>query len=518
MASEHGTDYRIDLVDERLWSNDQVVALGNRAFQMLRFFVANPERLLTKDEILDAVWGDICVSEAQVKEYVHDLRAALGDDPRQPRFIETIRGRGYRFLGGIRIGGETSAADAPAGLLDRRPSLAVLPFANLSNDPEQEYFSDGVTDDIITELSRFPELGVVARNSAFSFKPHGDAARVARELGVGYVLEGSIQRAGERLRVTARLFEQQSGTHIWAEKYDRELKQVFDLQDDLTRHVVGSIAPQVELAELKRSRSLDSRNLSAYELALKAQALTYDAVRLADRQRMIEAMSIAEQALATDRLCSQALWTRGMGFVFQYLYGWEADAGTALDAAIEIADNLIGMDPSNAKSYIVRAWAYQYRQDYDLALADYRRALGLNPNLALNLFTMAWSEAVAGLAADAREHARLALALSPRDTDIWLAWAYATLELAAFIERDFNDAVKYGRQAIQLHGRMPARQLVMIAAHGHLDDKPAAKAHIAALREFAPQRLAAVLDGEYSIFRSAEHNALLLEGLRLAGL
>ncbi len=515
MASDDGTEYSIDLADERLWSGEQVIPLGNRAFQMLRFFVANPAVLLTKDEILDNVWGDICVSEAQVKEYVHDLRAALGDDPRQPRFIETIRGRGYRFLGGISIISDSESA-AP---LERRPSIAVLPFANLSDDPEQEYFADGVTDDIITELSRFPELGVVARNSAFSFKHDDtDVAGVARELGVGYVLEGSIQRTSKRLRVTARLFEEQSGIHIWAEKYDRELKDVFDLQDDLTRHVVGSIAPQVELAELKRGRGLDSRNLSAYELALKAQALSYDAVRLADRQRMIEAMSIAEQALDIDRLCSQALWTRGMGFVFQYLYGWEADDDAGLDAAIEIANNLIGMDPSSAKSYIVRAWAYQYRQDYELALADYRRAHELNPNLALNLFTMAWSEAVAGLAADARKHANLALALSPRDTDIWLAWAYATLELTAFIERDFSDAVKWGRQAIQLHGRMPARQLVMIAAHGHLDDRQAAKAHIEALRDFAPQRLAAVVDGEYEIFRLAEHNALLLEGLRRAGL
>ena len=517
MDSDH--EYSIDLVEQRLWSGDQAVPLGNRAFQMLRLFVEKPDRLLTKDRILDAVWGDICVSENQVKEYVHDLRAALGDDPRQPRYIETIRGRGYRFLGGIRIIADRAEPDTlsypPTGM----PSLAVLPLVNLSDDPEQEYFSDGITDDIITELSRFPELGVVARNSAFSFKNHPvDAARVARELGVGYVLEGSVQRAGDRLRVTARLFERNSGRHIWAEKYDRGLKDVFDLQDDLTRHVVGSIAPQVELAELERGRSLDSNDLSAYELALKAQSLTYDAVRIADREKLIEAMSLAERALATDRLCTQALWTRGMGLVFQYLYGWDSDAGEALDSAIEIADHLVGMNPSSAKSYIVRAWAYQYRRQYDLALADYRRALELNPNLALNLFTMAWSEAVAGLPEAAREHAQLALRLSPRDTDIWLAWAYATLELAGFTERDFSDAVKWGKLAIQLHGRMPVRQLVMIAAHGHLGDKQAAERHIDAVRGFAADRLAAVLGGDYQIFRAREHNALLREGLRLAGL
>jgi tetratricopeptide (TPR) repeat protein len=207
-----------------------------------------------------------------------------------------------------------------------------------------------------------------------------------------------------------------------------------------------------------------------------------------------------------------------MGCVFQYLYGWSTDPGSALNFAIEVADNLIGIDPSNARSYIVRAWAYQYRREYDLALADYRRALDLNPNLALNLFTMAWSEAVAGLATEARKHAKKALMLSPRDTDIWLAWAYATLELASFIECDFPETVKWGRLAIQLHARMPARQLVMIAGYGHLGDVEAASSHTAAIRSFAPETLLAVLAGEYKIFKSSEHNSLLLDGLHQAGL
>jgi tetratricopeptide (TPR) repeat protein len=229
-------------------------------------------------------------------------------------------------------------------------------------------------------------------------------------------------------------------------------------------------------------------------------------------------MSIADKALELDRMCSHALWTRGMGCVIEHLYGWSTEPGSALNFAIEIADHLIGIDPSNARSYIVRAWAYQYCREYDLALADYRRALELNPNHALNLFTMAWSEAVAGLPREARKHAERALMLSPRDTDIWLAWAYATLELAGFIEGDFAEAVKWGRLAIQLHGRMPARQLVMIAAYGHLRDVEVANSHIAALRSFAPDTLTAVLAGKYEIFKMREHNSLLLEGLRLAGL
>jgi TolB-like protein/class 3 adenylate cyclase len=511
--------YKLDLRDERLWHGDQLVEISNKAFELLRILVSNPNRLLTKDEILDAVWGDVCVSEGLIKEYVHDLRVALGDDPKQPRFIETVHGRGYRFLGGIDKSNDPAVAEARREHGTHPPSLVVLPFANLSDDPKQEYFSDGITEDIITELSRFSELIVIARNSSFAYKDLPvDIKQVARELSVRYVMEGSVRRDGERLRITAQLIEADSGGHIWGEKYDRELGEIFDVQDEITRQVVGSIAPQVELAELERSRKLSETDLSAYELALKAQAVTYDAVRVADPNTLVHSMALANAALELDNRSTHALWTRGMGFIFQHLYGWGDDLGGALTSAIETADQLIGINPSNAKSYVVRAWAHQYRREYDLALADYRRALELNPNLALNLFTMAWSEAVAGLAAEAREHAQMALKLSPRDTDIWLGWAYAALELASFIEGDFAQAMKWGRLAIQMHAKMPNRQVVMVAGYGHLGDIEAAKSHVNALKAFAPDFLPAVLSGNIEVFRLPEHNVLLVEGVRRAGL
>ena len=512
-------EYRLDLGDERLWHGEQPVEISNKAFQLLRLLVSNPNRLLTKDHILDAVWGDVCVSEGLIKEYIHDLRLALGDDPKQPRFIETVHGRGYRFLGGIDESNDPAVVETRREHGTHPPSLVVLPFANLSDNPKQEYFSDGITEDIITELSRFSELIVIARNSSFSYKDLPlDIKQVARELDVRYVMEGSVRREGERLRITAQLIEADSNGHIWGEKYDRELGDIFDVQDEITRQVVGSIAPQVELAELERSRKLSETDLSAYELALKAQALTYDAVRVADPNALVQAMALASAALKLDNRNTHALWTHGMGFVFQHLYGWGDDLGGALTSAIETADQLIGIDPSNAKSYIVRAWAHQYRREYDLALADYRRALELNPNLALNLFTMAWSEAVAGLAAEAKEHAQMALKLSPRDTDIWLGWAYAALELANFIEGDFAETVKWGQSAIQMHAKMPNRQVVMVAGYGHLGDIEAAKSHVNALKTFAPDFLPAVLSGNIEVFRLPEHNALLAEGLRRAGL
>ncbi|MHC4857590.1 MAG: winged helix-turn-helix domain-containing protein, partial [Planctomycetota bacterium] len=221
VAVDQKFEYKIDLADERLWLGNRSISISNKAFQILRLFVNNPNRLLTKNDILDAVWGDICVSEGLVKEYVHDLRMALGDDPKCPAFIETIRGRGYRFLGGIQIVEQTADSAFEPSSSTQLPSLVVLPFTNLSDDPGQDYFSDGITDDIITELSKFPELNVIARNSAFTFKNQpADITQIASELGVNYVLEGSIQRDKNRLRVTAKLVETDSGRHIWGEKYD----------------------------------------------------------------------------------------------------------------------------------------------------------------------------------------------------------------------------------------------------------------------------------------------------------
>jgi adenylate cyclase len=462
--------------------------------------------------------GGICLSGDAYRQARAKVEAEFEDlgDQNLKNVSEPVRV--YRVAGECFSNSTYATGQEPLALPDR-PSIAVLPFTNMSGNKGEDYFSDGITEDIITELSRFSSLFVIARNSSFAYKGRSvDVRQVAQQLGVRYILEGSIRRANNRIRITAQLIDSETGNHIWAERYDRDFGDIFALQDEITREVVGSIAPQIELAELERGRRLRETNVSAYERALKAQALTYDAGRLADANRLVEAMSVARDALTLDERSTHALWTFGMGCVFQHVYGWSDDPAGTLNRAVETADRMISIDPSNAKSYVLRAWAHQYRREYELALADYRRALDLNPNLALNLITMAWSEAVAGLATDAREHAQTALRLSPRDTDIWLGWAYAALEVAGFIEDNFAEAVKWGRLAIQMHGQMPFRRVVMVAACGHLDDAETARSHVEALRAFAPKFLPAVLSSEIEVFKLPKHNALLIEGLRKAGL
>jgi TolB-like protein len=420
-----------------------------------------------------------------------------------------------------RVAGDSSGtARATSGRnalpLPDKPSIAVLPFTNRSGDTEQDYFSDGITEDIITELSRFSSLFVIARNSSFTYKGQAvDVRRVASELGVRYVLEGSIRRSGNRIRITAQLIDSTIGNHIWAERYDRQLEDIFELQDEITRTVVGSIAPQIELAEVERSRRLSRDKLTAYELALKAQALFYDGVGATDPTLLDQAETEVATALTLDPRNIHALWTKSLINLYRHVFHWGNDPDAALASSIETTEILIQIDASNAQAYMVRAWSNLYRRNFDAALADHRRALALNPNLTLNLFAMAWSEAIAGLAEEARKHAQMALRLSPRDADIWRGEAYSAMALASFYEGDFAETIKWARLANQMQ---PVNQSLLVAAHAYLGDLESAEAHAQALKAFAPDFLRAVLSGKVEVCRLPEHNKLLVEGLRKAAL
>jgi TolB-like protein len=403
--------------------------------------------------------------------------------------------------------------------LPDKPSIAVLPFANMSGDAEQEYFSDGITEDIITELSRFSGLFVIARNSSFSYKGKSvDVRQITRELGVRYVLEGSIRRADNRVRVNAQLLDKETGSHIWAERYDRDLKDIFDLQEEITRNVVASIAPQIEMAEIERVRRVRSTNLSAYDLALKAQALLYDGLRMGSPGVLEQAIETAQESLARDSRNVQALWTQAFVYYVQYLYRWGSAPDEALKLAWAAVEHLIEIDASNPHAHMMRGTVHELRGEPDAALADYRRAFALNPNFAWNLFAMAWGESLAGLTEEAREHAELGLRLSPRDMDFWLGVAYLALAQASFADSDFEKSMEWGKLAIQMHSKAPIRRALMIACCGHTGDLDEAVRQAEDLKAFAPDFLPSILRGEMTLYKMPEHNALLVDGLRKAGL
>lgn len=457
----------------------------------------------------------VCISDDAYRQTRGKIEARFEDLGEQTLKNVAYPIRVYRVFG---ESVETKARSRPHEPLELpdRPSIAVLPFTNMSGDLDQGYLADGITEDIITELSRFSGLFVIARNSTFAYKGKSvDIVRVARELGVRYLLEGSVRRSGNRLRLTAQLLDRDGGGHVWGEKFDRNLEDIFELQDEITRNVVGSIAPQIELAEVERGRKLGGANLTSYELALKGQALFYDGVASVAPEILDQAESVVDNALRLDGRNIHALWTKSLIYLYRHVFRWGKDPDAALASCVERVESLIQIDSSNAKAYMVRAWTNLYRGRFDAALTDHRQSLTLNPNLAMNIFAMAWTEAVAGLAVEAREHAHLGLRLSPLDADIWRGEGFCALALASFYERDFGEAVRWGQLSNQMQ---PVNQGLMIAANAYLGDLAAAKSHAKALQEFAPDFLPAVLSGAIEVCAIPEHNDLFVEGLRRAGL
>ena len=308
------------------------------------------------------------------------------------------------------------------------------------------------------------------------------------------------------------------GNHLWAERFDGDIDDLFDLQDDITRRIVVSIAPQIELAEVERGRGLHPATLSSYELALKAKSLAYDAFRYGDAERLQSAIDTARVALRQDSRNTHALSILCLAFLEQYTYQWGEDYENALVLGLQAAEQLIRTDSSHAGGYVLRGDMHIYHRDFELAIADFEHGLSLNPNSSNHLIHAAWGKSLAGLTADAKAHAELALRLSPREPDIFLGYAYLGLLQASFAEADFEQAMKWGRLAIQMHASAPIRRVLMIACCALTGNRDEARQHADALARFSPDFAGSLLRGELLLYRYDEHNALVHKGLRKSGL
>jgi adenylate cyclase len=309
-----------------------------------------------------------------------------------------------------------------------------------------------------------------------------------------------------------------NGSHIWAERFDGDLNEIFELQDEISRKIVSSIMPHIEIAEFDRSRGLKSTSLSSYELSLKAKSQVYDSFRSGDAKELQIAMDTAYAALEQDARNTHALWTLGIANIWLYLYRWGSDPDDALNQAIKMAERIAQVDSGNADGHGLLGCIHIYQREFDKAMADFTRSLSLNPNAALNLFLAAWGESLAGHTSLAREHAELGLQLSPRDLDIWLGAAYLALTQASFAEQEYVDAMKWGRLSIQLHSKAPIRHALMVACCAYTGDLKQAARHVHDLESFSPDFISSIFRGDILLYKMPSHNKLLLEGLSKAGL
>ena len=287
-------DFVLDTDQRELRRGETVVSVAPLAFDLLEFLIRNRERVLTKDDLLASIWKGRVVSESALGTCVNAARSAISDSGEAQRLIRTLPRKGIRFVGAVREiqkPGTLAAADVAAqprpGLsLPDKPSIAVLPFTNISGDPEQDYFADGIVEEIITALSRVRWLFVIARNSSFTYKGRAvDIKQVGRDLGVRYVLEGSIRKAANRVRITCQLIEALTGHHIWADRFEGALDDIFDLQDRITESVVGAITPSLRRAEISRAYAKPTESLDAYDLYLRALERHYTRQHSGQRHR-----------------------------------------------------------------------------------------------------------------------------------------------------------------------------------------------------------------------------------------
>ena len=401
--------------------------------------------------------------------------------------------------------GKISPAKASPVLPDK-PSIAVLPFTNMSGDPEQEYFSDGITEDIITELSRFHSLFVIARNSSFTFKGRAvDIKQVGRELGVHYVAEGSVRRSNNRVRVTAQLVDAHSGAHLWAERFDRELADVFEVQDEVTRHIVTGIAPLLASEFLQLAKRKRPEDMQAYDLYLKAKALIDHAQSTEDLR---EGRELCNRAIALDPSFARAHAYKAFSYTVEM---WTMDVDDVTEwrkRALPCAEQAVALDAMDGVSHRALAEVAFLLRQYDRSLSHMTRAVALNPNDADVLVMSSWIHAAQGDLQLGLRHMEMALERNPSNPP-WYHWVRGGL---LYLAEQYEDALAaltlYGQPNADVHG-WRAATLVQL---GRIDE---ARTEMRALLSLRPKLTARKLGNDLDYQPNVKS---FIDALRQAGL
>ena len=458
--------------------------------------------------------GGVTISESVRAAVKGKVSAGFQDQGEQ--MVKNIADpvRAYR----VKPGGETHAkSNTPvseiAQSLRDRPSIAVLPFANMSGDPQQEYFCDGITEDIITSLSLWRWFPVIARSSTFVYKDRKvDVRRIADELGARYILEGSVRRAGDRIRVNVQLIDAETGHHVWAEIYDRDLADMFAVQDDIAERVVGNLEPQLMLAEADRRRRKRPSDLTAIDHWYRGLWHFHKTTK-AD---MAEARKHLERSVELDPDNASQPWALLAGVHFlSALLGMTDDPRSALAAAAGAAQRSVELDEQDFFGHAVLGLCLVWMRQFDRGTSELERGVELNPHSALAHILAANGLEFSGRPADAVVHSRAALKLSPRDP--LLTFVLANLGLAHFMLHEPNEAAHCYKKALDLSPTNLRAVHRLAAAQAHLGQLDEARATFQESLKLMPNANVAFIDATYP-FRNPEDRAIFLDGLRKAGL
>lgn len=508
--------YRLDAETGMLFRGSEPVALGQRAVMLLRVLLERAGTPVSKDALLEAAWPGRAIEESNLTVQIAALRRTFTEVDGSTRWIETLPRRGYRYVGPPVAVGSDGVLSPASGVPDK-PSLAVLPFSNLSGDLTQDYFSDGITGDIIAELSRFRSLFVVARHSSFAYRGvTTDIKQIGRELGVKYVVEGSVRKFGNRVRVTVQLLDTVSGYHLGAERYERELDDIFTLQDEIVQTIVAALPGRLENAGRAIARNKPTSNITAYDLVL----LGNERWRQLTVRDLAEARAYFRNAVALDPQYGRAHTNIAWTIVCDAFL--ESPVTPTLDDALREIEIALDIDDGDAWSHAVFAQLLFLRHEDDKAESHFNRALTLNPNDAdvvavfanILVYWGRWREALAWMAAAKR--------LNPFPPNLY-HWYHA---LALYSGREYEQAVRALTEARAFHSWSHG---LLAACHAQMGRHNDARCEIETFvserrRELTSNGHAApvspldLIRARAERYRNPDDREHFLDGLRKAGL
>jgi TolB-like protein/tetratricopeptide (TPR) repeat protein len=475
--------FRLDADAGMLFHGAEPTVLGQRAVALLRVLLQCPGEPVSKDALIEAVWPGRAIEDSNLTVQIAAVRRIFEEGAGGASWIETLPRRGYRYVGPLVVTDNSPATASPRAsslALPNKSSVAVLPFSNLSGDPEQDYFASGMVEDIIAGLSRIKWLFVVACNSSFPYKGKAvDVKRVGRELGARYLLQGSLRKDGSRVRISAQMIEAETGGHVWAERYDRPLDDIFALQDEITLSVVGAIEPSLRRAEVERVIRMRPEGLDAYDLVLQAQPDVYKVMP----ESVTKALPLLERALALDPIYALAHAFAAMCHHSLFLRAGLHEESRAASARHAQAAIVHGQDDALALTFAGFSIGLD-GHDRAAAFAAFEAALAVSPSSALTYILGSVILAFAGEAERAIEWSERGMRLSPFDP--WAFSAYHALTLAHFQHGRYEVAADAAHKAVQSNPALSFSYMLLAAPLAKLGRLEEAKAAAARVLELQP--------------------------------
>ena len=515
-------DCVLDIDKRELRRGANAVSIAPRVFDLLDYLIRNRDRVVSKDDLVSTVWQGRIVSDAALTTRLNAARSAIGDSGEEQRLIKTLPRKGFRFVGLVqeipgagRLPGDGTSVGSPGPTLSLpdKPSIAVLAFTNLSGDREQEYLADGIVDDIITELSRFSELFVIARNSSFQYKGKAiDVRQVGRDLGVRYVLEGSIRRAGDRVRISAQLIDATTGAHRWAEHYDRNLEDVFAVQDEVVRTIVAILAAHVRKAEIERTRAKPPNSWRAYDYYLQAADALASFDKSANVEDLYQTRSLIQRSLAIDANYAPSYAILAYTYDAAWISALDSDFLNpgVLDQAHQFARKAVQLDSNLPLAHASLGLVLTLKHEHDGSIASFERAIALNPNYVCWQFGAAL--VLAGNSSRAIKVLEAYMRLDPFYAPPGL------LGLAHYMLRHYSESLSVLREFVSQVPNFWAGHVWLAATYAQLGQPREARAAVAEVLRRLPNYTISGTSRRLIAFKDPKDDKHFFDGLRKAGL